>query len=74
VIDEAAAQGGRHREERACFGPPPAGEAIGFVLGNPNVHSLIVGGLNLEHIRANVAAVGSSGQTGVRTTHLIQRR
>ena len=30
-------------------------QAIRFVLGNPNVSSLVVGGLNLEHIRANAA-------------------
>jgi aryl-alcohol dehydrogenase-like predicted oxidoreductase len=33
---------------------PPA-EAIGFVLGNAGVSSLVVGGLNLDHIRSNVA-------------------
>ncbi len=30
-----------------------AAEAIRFVLGNPHVDSLIVGGLNLDHMRAN---------------------
>jgi aryl-alcohol dehydrogenase-like predicted oxidoreductase len=33
---------------------PPAG-AIGFVLGNSAVTSLVVGSLDLEHLRANVA-------------------
>lgn len=35
-------------------GKLPAAKAIGFVLGNPGVSSLVVGGLNLNHIRANV--------------------
>jgi aryl-alcohol dehydrogenase-like predicted oxidoreductase len=34
----------------------PAADSIRFVLSNPNVASLIVGGLSLEHVRANVAA------------------
>ena len=34
----------------------PAEEAIGFVLANPHVASLVVGGLNLEHFRENVRA------------------
>jgi hypothetical protein len=29
-------------------------EAIQFVLSNPSVSSLVVGGLNLEHVRQNV--------------------
>jgi len=33
----------------------PAG-AIRFVLRNPGVSSLVIGGLNLDHLRANVAA------------------
>jgi len=33
-----------------------AEEAIGFVLANPHVASLVVGGLNLEHFRENVRA------------------
>ena len=37
---------------------PPA-EALRFVLANPHVASVIVGGLSLEHLRANAAAVGS---------------
>jgi aryl-alcohol dehydrogenase-like predicted oxidoreductase len=34
----------------------PAEEAIRFVLANPHVASLVVGGLNLEHFRENVQA------------------
>jgi aryl-alcohol dehydrogenase-like predicted oxidoreductase len=36
-------------------GKLPAEEAIGFVLSNAGVASLVVGGLNLEHFRANVS-------------------
>jgi aryl-alcohol dehydrogenase-like predicted oxidoreductase len=36
------------------------GDAIRFVLGNSGVSSLVVGGLNLEHIRANVEAARSA--------------
>lgn len=32
-------------------------DAIRFVLSNPHVTSVIVGGLNLEHLHANIAAV-----------------
>lgn len=34
----------------------PAAEAINFVLRNPAVTSMVIGGLNLEHLRANVQA------------------
>lgn len=34
-------------------------EAIRFVLSNPAVSSLIIGGLNIDHIRANIAAATS---------------
>lgn len=37
---------------------PPA-EALRFVLSNPRVTSVIVGGLSLEHLRENTKAVGS---------------
>lgn len=42
---------------------PPA-DAIGFVLGHPQVHSLVIGGLNLEHLRENIriAAATRSAQ------------
>ena len=32
----------------------PADAAIRFVLGNPHVASIVVGGTNLEHFRQNV--------------------
>lgn len=37
----------------------PAQEAIGFVLKNPAVSSLIVGGLNIAHMQSNIAASAS---------------
>lgn len=43
-------------------GQVPAEEAIPFVLGTPGVSSLVIGGLNLDHVRANVAiATGATG-------------
>lgn len=38
----------------------PAEQAIRFVLGNPHVGCLVVGGLNLGHIRANVEAANTA--------------
>ena len=35
-----------------------ASESIRFVLDNPHVHTLVIGSLNAEHLRANVAAAG----------------
>ena len=35
-------------------GQLPAPEAVRFVLGNPAVGSLVIGTLNLEHLRANI--------------------
>ncbi len=61
---------------------PPA-EAIGFVLGNKGVTSLVVGGLDLDHIPANVAAaIGSLHQdtnvvgasTGIRSRSIRRAR
>ena len=39
--------------------PLPAEQAIRFVLAHPGVSSLIVGGLSLEHLKANLAAARS---------------
>jgi len=36
-----------------------AAKAVAFVLANPHVTSLVVGGLNLEHLRANITTVQS---------------
>jgi aryl-alcohol dehydrogenase-like predicted oxidoreductase len=38
----------------------PAAEAIRFVLDNPHVASLVVGGLSLDHFRANLMAAGDA--------------
>ncbi len=43
-------------------GKLPAAEAIGFVLRNTGVTSLVIGGLNLEHLRANVALAVGTGE------------
>ncbi len=57
VIEEAASRGlGIVVKKGLASGKLPAREAIGFVLANDNVASLVVGGLNLDHIRVNVAA------------------
>lgn len=42
---------------------PPA-EAIRFVLANPHVTSLIIGGLNLAHIAENIAAAQAPARLG----------
>ena len=55
VIAEAAASSvGVVVKKGLASGHLSADEAIRFVLGNQNVHSLVVGGLNLDHIRANL--------------------
>jgi aryl-alcohol dehydrogenase-like predicted oxidoreductase len=56
VIAEAAAQGvGVVVKKGLAAGHLSPGEAIRFVLVNPQVDSLIIGGLNAQHIRSNVA-------------------
>ena len=55
IIAEAARRGiGVVVKKGLAAGHLPAQEALRFVLGNPHVNSVVVGGLNLEHIRANV--------------------
>jgi aryl-alcohol dehydrogenase-like predicted oxidoreductase len=57
VIAEAAARGvGVVVKKGLASGSLPAHEAIRFVLDSPHVSSLVVGGLSLEHVRANLAA------------------
>jgi len=57
VIDDAARRGvGVVVKKGLASGRLPPAEAIGFVLRSPGVASLVVGGLNLDHIRSNVAA------------------
>jgi aryl-alcohol dehydrogenase-like predicted oxidoreductase len=56
LIAEAAARGvGIVVKKGLASGELPAEQAIRFVLGNPHVSSLVVGGLSLEHFRANLA-------------------
>lgn len=58
VIDEAAALGlGVVVKKGLASGHLPAQEAIRFVLDNPHVSSLIIGGLSAEHVRANAASM-----------------
>jgi aryl-alcohol dehydrogenase-like predicted oxidoreductase len=68
VIAEAARRGvGVVVKKGLASGKLPATEAIGFVLGDSAVTSLVVGSLNLEHLRANVtlAAKSSSRSAGL---------
>jgi aryl-alcohol dehydrogenase-like predicted oxidoreductase len=39
----------------------PAGDAIRFVLANPHVATIVVGGLNLAHFRENMRLADSGG-------------
>jgi len=56
VIAAAAERGvGVVVKKGLASGTLPPARAIGFVLGNPAVASLAVGGLNLDHLQANVA-------------------
>jgi aryl-alcohol dehydrogenase-like predicted oxidoreductase len=57
LITEAAARGvGIVVKKGLASGELPADEAIRFVLDNPQVTSLVIGGLSLEHFRVNLAA------------------
>lgn len=61
VIAEAASAGvGVLVKKGLAAGHLQPGPAIRFVLSNPDVSSLVVGGLNLEHIRENVAIARSA--------------
>jgi aryl-alcohol dehydrogenase-like predicted oxidoreductase len=61
LIAEAAARGvGVVVKKGLASGELPANEAIRFVLGNPHVASLVIGGLSIEHFRANLAAAAHS--------------
>jgi aryl-alcohol dehydrogenase-like predicted oxidoreductase len=60
VILEASKRGvGVVVKKGLASGRLPAAEAIRFVLANPGVTSLIIGGLDLSHIQANVAIANS---------------
>lgn len=60
VIAEALARGvGIVVKKGLASGHLDPAESIRFVLSNPGVNSLVVGGLNLDHIRANLAIAQS---------------
>jgi aryl-alcohol dehydrogenase-like predicted oxidoreductase len=62
LIDQAAQSGvGVVVKKGLASGHLPAGEAIRFVLGNPHVAALVVGGLNLAHFRDNVRLANGGG-------------
>ncbi|MGE3314822.1 MAG: aldo/keto reductase [Planctomycetaceae bacterium] len=64
VIREAAERGIAVIVKKGlASGHLPAADAIRFVLSNRGVSSLVVGGLNLDHIRANLAAANSVSAT-----------
>jgi aryl-alcohol dehydrogenase-like predicted oxidoreductase len=55
MMTEAAKKGiGIVVKKGLASGNLPAEEAIRFVLGNPDVHSLVIGGLNINHIKQNL--------------------
>jgi aryl-alcohol dehydrogenase-like predicted oxidoreductase len=59
LIAEAGVHGvGIVVKKGLASGELPADEAIRFVLGNPHVTALVVGGLSLDHFRTNLAAAG----------------
>ena len=60
VIASAASRGvGVVVKKGLASGHLPPADAIRFVLANPHVASVIVGGLSLEHLQENAKAVGS---------------
>lgn len=60
VISEAAGRGvGVLVKKGLAAGHLSAEEAIQFVLGNPYVDGLVIGGLNLDHIRTNIATAAA---------------
>ena len=61
VLTEAAAAGvGVLVKKGLAAGHLEPGPAIRFVLSNPDVSSLVVGGLNLDHIRENIGYATTS--------------
>jgi len=63
VIAEANARGvGVLVKKGLASGRLPAGQAIPFVLKTPGVTNLVIGGLSLEHLAANVATATANLQ------------
>lgn len=61
IIDRAAeADIGVLVKKGLASGHLEAAEAIRFVLSNPNVASMVIGGLSLEHIESNLAVAGAT--------------
>lgn len=61
VIAAAASRGvGVVVKKGLASGHLPAADALRFVLSNPHVASVIVGGLSLEHLQANIAVANDS--------------
>lgn len=59
VIHEAAGAGiGVIIKKPLASGRIPPQQAIPFLLGNPAISSIIIGGLDADHLRANVALAG----------------
>ena len=64
LITEAAKQGvGIVVKKGLASGRLAAVEAIRFVLANPHVSTLVIGGLSLDHFRTNVRAASESRST-----------
>ncbi|MFI5382060.1 MAG: aldo/keto reductase [Tepidisphaerales bacterium] len=62
VLAEASARGvGILIKKPLASGRLPAAQAIPWILRQPGVASLVIGGLNLEHIRGNLFVVPPSG-------------
>jgi len=62
LIEQAAQNGvGVVVKKGLASGHLPAGEAIRFVLANPHVATIVVGGLNLAHFRENMRLADSGG-------------
>jgi aryl-alcohol dehydrogenase-like predicted oxidoreductase len=56
MIDEARRRGvGVVVKKPLASGKLPADQAIEFIVRNPSVTSMVIGGLNMDHFRTNVA-------------------
>lgn len=65
VIGEAAAAGvGVIVKKGLAAGRIPAGEAITFLLSNPGIAGVVIGGLNRDHLRANVETARAAPSQG----------
>lgn len=62
VMQQAKEQGkGVVVKKGLASGRLPASDAIAFVLSNPAVSSLIIGGLNITHMQSNIAVATRTG-------------